>query len=479
MEGVTSKHEEAERIAKQARDDLDQGKSVPELLSTLSQLTDARDDFMDEWEKVFEQPLGKDSERELENLKAKTTSMIDSVSSEIVYKVNPGLEKFKVGITTEGKIAPLNEELTLPRKISIASESEVENTSTNPFLGAPYTRKTAKENEQRAKGEGSQANTEQPPIHDPSAATNQVHRSDLPVMQLKLDRLTLPMFDGQLTEWTSFRDQFNDMVHENPNLSSMLKFHQLRSHLRGAALDTVSGYKFSAQNYEAAWLDLNRRFDRTDAIIEEYIRKFMELPVLAAHPTGKAFTGMIDATTQMLRALPNWGILVRSWDPWIKFMMVTKLDDATRREWKQHTGRHQQVPLADLLDFLETKAMEVQPLQGDRLRQMFGGHSEKKGREKPRKILHAAVTKCPNCNDDHPLYKCQKLLALKAKDRTEVVKKLKLCFKCLNQHERDQCKKGGCPECNGPHNRVLCFKYEREHQSAKPDSNRINHVAEE
>lgn len=77
---------------------------------------------------------------------------------------------------------------------------------------------------------------------------------------------------------------------------------------------------------------------------------------------------MINATNQMLRALPNWGIVVQSWDPWIKFMIVTKLDEATRRERRQKIGREQQVPLAKLLDFLEVRATNVQPTQGDRLR---------------------------------------------------------------------------------------------------------------
>lgn len=482
MEGVMWTFAKVERVVKQAEDDLKEEKSVPVLLGSLSELTTAKEEFDTEWIKIFENPLGEDAEKELEQLKAKATEMIDSTSKKIIAKVNPGLQKFNVGITKEGKIDSLNDTNPFRANTEDKSSSPMRRSSSDletrsnldePILGGAYTRKQAKEDDKRAKERESNPNAESTTIH------TQMNRSDLPIIQLKLDRLTLPTFGGDLVEWTSFRDQFKDMVHDNDNLSNIVKFHQLRSHLKDAALDTVSGYKFSAQNYEAAWQDSNHRYNRTDNIIEEYIRKFMELPVLSAHPSGKLYTAMINATNQMLRALPNWGIVVQSWDPWIKFMIVTKLDDATRREWRQKIGREQQVPLAKLLDFLEVRATNAQPTQGDRLRQMFTGHSDKRSRDKGKGIHHASFAKCPNCSEEHPLYKCSKLLALKAKDRTEVIKKLKLCFKCLSQHERDQCKKGGCPECNGPHNRVLCYKYEKDRQQTKPDSNRINHVADE
>lgn len=115
----------------------------------------------------------------------------------------------------------------------------------------------------------------------------------------------MPIFNGDLIEWVSFRDQFRDLAHENPNLSSIVKFHQLRSHLKDPALETVNGYKLTSTNYEAAWNDLLRRYDRNDNIVEEYIRKFMELPILTSHCNSGKYTTMVDVTKQMLRALPN------------------------------------------------------------------------------------------------------------------------------------------------------------------------------
>lgn len=38
-----------------------------------------------------------------------------------------------------------------------------------------------------------------------------------PIVELKMDRFKLPTFNGDLTQWLTFRDQFIDLVHTNPH----------------------------------------------------------------------------------------------------------------------------------------------------------------------------------------------------------------------------------------------------------------------
>lgn len=104
-------------------------------------------------------------------------------------------------------------------------------------------------------------------------------------MQLKLDRIELPIFKGDLVEWNSFKDLFIILIHNNDQIDNTLKLHQLRSHLRGTAFDTIKGYQLIGANYAAAWEDLLKRYDRTDNIIQEYIKKFIEMPILG-HQTN-------------------------------------------------------------------------------------------------------------------------------------------------------------------------------------------------
>lgn len=274
-----------------------------------------------------------------------------------------------------------------------------------------------------------------------------------PLVQLKFDRVTLSDFNGNLTDWISFRDQFNDLVHENPAIPTLMKFHLLRTHLKGVALDTIQGYKFMTVNYEPAWVDLNQRYNRTDDIIEEYIRKFFELPILNDQPNADKYIKILNATNQMLRALPNWEIQTSSWAPWIKFVIVSKLDEYSRRLWIFEKKRRQQVPLQELLEFLELRAIEANHSKGDRFRSFsnrgqktFGG-------------IHLVTSgQCPKCKEPHRIFQCDEFKKLTPQQRSKLIKGLNYCLKCLFKHEKGQCIIKECQYCGGAHNNLLCFK---------------------
>lgn len=65
---------------------------------------------------------------------------------------------------------------------------------------------------------------------------------------LRLEAINFPIFNGDLTEWSSFRDLFQYLIQNNNHLSDVVKFHQLRSKLRGPALDTIKGYQMTGAN---------------------------------------------------------------------------------------------------------------------------------------------------------------------------------------------------------------------------------------
>ena len=51
--------------------------------------------------------------------------------------------------------------------------------------------------------------------------------------KLKLPKLTLPRFKGDLTNWTTFWDLFKSTVHENKGIQKADKFSSLKSLLEG------------------------------------------------------------------------------------------------------------------------------------------------------------------------------------------------------------------------------------------------------
>lgn len=306
-------------------------------------------------------------------------------------------------------------------------------------------------------------------------------KKDTVVQTLKLDTISLPYFSGDLTEWISFRDFFEHLIDKNKQISDTVKFHQLRSHLRGTAFDTIKGYQLIGTNYASAWADLKKRYDRRDDMIQEYIRRFLEVAAILHKPTFTRIRAIIDGTNQMLRALPSLGIDVRNWDPFVTLIIITKLDEDTRQEWKQRVGKRDSVGVSELLDFLETRAVELQPTQGEKLSQLLKGDAA--CRRPPRKIFQVQKDapppgktdkkmECPICGGQHRIWNCEKLRAECAKVRTDMIRDLKMCFKCLLKHQIGDCSSSNCPYCSGPHNVLLCYKKENDNKrNAKRQAN--------
>ena len=82
----------------------------------------------------------------------------------------------------------------------------------------------------------------------------------VPRPQVKLPKLELKKFDGDVSKWHPFWDTFQSSIHNNPSLAEIGKFNYLNSLLLGTASDAISGLSLTAANYEEAITILKRRF---------------------------------------------------------------------------------------------------------------------------------------------------------------------------------------------------------------------------
>ena len=79
--------------------------------------------------------------------------------------------------------------------------------------------------------------------------------------QVKLSKLQLRSFSGDLTQWTSFWDSFQSAIHINEQLSEIEIFeieifNYLNSLLERSAREAISGFALTAANYHEAVLVL-------------------------------------------------------------------------------------------------------------------------------------------------------------------------------------------------------------------------------
>ena len=84
--------------------------------------------------------------------------------------------------------------------------------------------------------------------------------------QVKLLKLVIRNFGGDITGWTTFWDSFESAIDRNPGLSEIDKFNYLKSLLEKSAAEAISGLTLTADNYKEAVSILKKRFGNKQQI---------------------------------------------------------------------------------------------------------------------------------------------------------------------------------------------------------------------
>ena len=88
---------------------------------------------------------------------------------------------------------------------------------------------------------------------------------------VKLPKLELFTFDGDVMKFKEFQDMFTATVHTNKSLSDVEKLSYLKTHVKGKALECISGLALSNSNYKVAWDLLMDRFGKDHVVINARI----------------------------------------------------------------------------------------------------------------------------------------------------------------------------------------------------------------
>ena len=93
----------------------------------------------------------------------------------------------------------------------------------------------------------------------------------------RLPIIQLPSFDGNFNDWIRFRDTFLSLIHNNPSISDLQRFHYLNSALKGSAARVVKSLGISGTNYRIAWDSLKARYEDPMALRRYHMNAFLNL----------------------------------------------------------------------------------------------------------------------------------------------------------------------------------------------------------
>ena len=276
---------------------------------------------------------------------------------------------------------------------------------------------------------------------------------------IKLPKLDVPTFDGEILSWRTFWEQFCVSVYDRSGISDSEKLVYLRSALKGGpAKQTIEGLSRSGEVYAEAVECLQTRYDRPRLIHQTHVKVILEAPPLR-DGNGKELCRLHDVVQQHLRALK--ALNYEPSDPFITSVLELKLDSTTNFEWRKFSHDLAEVPhYSKLLEFLNLRAQAAETSASDAGKRY---KSDANPVRKSKPIASFASTaeplsNCVVCNvAKHPLYACQRFKAMAHGDKLFAAKAHKLCLNCLRPgHFIRQCKSmHRCQKCQKPHHSLL------------------------
>ena len=94
---------------------------------------------------------------------------------------------------------------------------------------------------------------------------------------VKLPKIKIKKFEGDITEWKSFLDTFEAAVDTKDDLTKIEKFTYLKGYLGGIALQSIEGFPLSNENYDQAFALLKERYGNKQLIISTHMNNLIKL----------------------------------------------------------------------------------------------------------------------------------------------------------------------------------------------------------
>lgn len=295
----------------------------------------------------------------------------------------------------------------------------------------------------------------------PPEDTSSVHTDSLPVPPLssniKLPKLSLKKFGGDLTKWTTFWDTFESAVHRNPALTNIDKFSYLNSLLESVAAEAVAGLTLTSANYDEAVSTLKRRFGNKQSIVNRHMELLLHLEPVSSIHNLKGLRHLFDAVESNVRGLKALGISASSYGGLLSPILMGRLPpdlrlivtrELTEDEW-------------DVELVMEVLQREIEA------RERSVGTTSSQGRKftlhklPPTALSLTAGTtpvqpSCVYCGQAHISGTCQTVTD--PEGRKQILRSSGRCFVCLRRnHLSRNCRSSGrCTKCRGRHHTSIC-----------------------
>ena len=286
--------------------------------------------------------------------------------------------------------------------------------------------------------------------------------------RVKLPKLELKKFSGNIAEWQEFWDGFKSAVHDDVQLAKVDKFKYLRSYLEEPAKSVVTGFALTDRDYDSAIDLLRSRYAKPGVIKRAHINELINLSPVFNEKSVQRLRNLRDQIETHFRAMEAQGVNKESYSSVVVPVLMGKIPETLRNNMIRFATNHMDWNLDDMLlalgkelDVLEGHfpIMQNYQQQSGRANDQRGNRHKKQDRPATASALvtHREGGKCMFCQGIHASEKCESLKDLEER-KTFLIRNAR-CFNCLRPgHRAFTCRsKVKCSNCNGKnHNCAIC-----------------------
>lgn len=284
---------------------------------------------------------------------------------------------------------------------------------------------------------------------------------------VRLPKIQLKTFSGDISQWIAFQNVFEVTVHKNQSLTNIEKFQYLLSCLTDEPFNLIKALPLTNENYSIAYDTLSKRYHNPRILKSLHINHLIDMPS-CTDTSAKQLRNFISQFNEHSSALSSLNINLHEDNPVLITLLLRKFDTQLRTRFETKRENSQELPTPkEFIEFLENECSYMENahlIHSQNLRQNVPHPINAKPKSGFPRIKNVSLTTqnttntvvCSFCNQSHVVYSCQEFLKLTPSERFNFVKANHLCVNCLGTHKHSDCSsKSTCRTCNKRHHTFL------------------------
>uniref|UniRef100_A0A1X7V6B0 Uncharacterized protein n=1 Tax=Amphimedon queenslandica TaxID=400682 RepID=A0A1X7V6B0_AMPQE len=256
------------------------------------------------------------------------------------------------------------------------------------------------------------------------------------ISRVRLPEIILRPFDANYANWLTFWDTYKASIHDNTDISDVVKFTYILSLLRGSAREAVAGLSLTLANYKEAVDILCKRFGDQTQMKARHMDALMSLEPVMSIQNLPSLRRLYDTVETHIRGLKTLGVSPESYRVLLSLVIMKKLlqdlrivitRKITDNQWNLDSILE---AVLDEIDAREQASISsVNRTKQDR--DLPTGTALPTNTQSDANSHSNGSSSCSYCNESHNSTQCQTVSSVE--DRKRILRKQGRCFNCLRK----------------------------------------------